>query len=216
MVDVAHEISAIQRSVGERVLPAGEARVITVRRTYRAGIDEVWDACTNPERIRRWFLPVSGELRVGGRYQLDGNAGGTVQRCDPPNGFAATWEMGGQVSGIEVRLSIEDDMTLFELEHVAHVSEELWLEYGPGAVGVGWDLAVLGLGLHVETGADPAGTDAGVAWLGTEEGHRFVVRSSDGWCEAGVAAGTPAELARAAADRTTAFYTPPARSDTPQ
>ena len=33
-----------------------------------AAIDDVWDACTNPERIPRWFLPVSGDLRLGGRY----------------------------------------------------------------------------------------------------------------------------------------------------
>jgi uncharacterized protein YndB with AHSA1/START domain len=57
--------------------------------------------CTNPERIPRWFLPVSGELKEGGRYQLEGNAGGTITRCDPPHGFDATWEMGSDMSWIE-------------------------------------------------------------------------------------------------------------------
>jgi uncharacterized protein YndB with AHSA1/START domain len=72
-----------------------------------------------PERIPRWFLPVSGELRAGGRYQLEGNAGGTIERCDPPTGFSATWEFGGSVSWIEVRLTVTGNGgTRLELEHV--------------------------------------------------------------------------------------------------
>jgi uncharacterized protein YndB with AHSA1/START domain len=39
-----------------------------VSRSYPAELADVWDACTNPERIPRWFLPVSGELKEGGRY----------------------------------------------------------------------------------------------------------------------------------------------------
>jgi len=81
MIDVVHQINAVQRQVGSRLMPAGEARTVTVIRTYGAPVEDVWDACTNPERIPRWFLPVSGELRVGGRYQLEGNAGGRSERC---------------------------------------------------------------------------------------------------------------------------------------
>jgi uncharacterized protein YndB with AHSA1/START domain len=50
---------------------------VTITQVYAAPVEDVWDACTNPARIPRWFLPVSGELRLGGRYQLEGNAGGT-------------------------------------------------------------------------------------------------------------------------------------------
>ena len=105
MIDVTEQISAVRREVGGRVLEAGQARVVTVSRSYPAGLADVWDACTNPERIPRWFLPVSGELKEGGRYQLEGNAGGTITRCDPPHGFDATWEMGGDMSWIELRLA---------------------------------------------------------------------------------------------------------------
>src|SRR5438874_10538967 len=104
MIDVVEQINAVERRVGGRALAAGEARVVTVSQTYRAEPGDVWDACTSPERIPRWFLPVSGELKLGGRYQLEGNAGGTIERCDPPHGFAATWEFGGEVSWIELRL----------------------------------------------------------------------------------------------------------------
>ena len=103
-IDINEHISAVRRQVGTRTLEAGEARVVTLTRTYGAPVDDVWDACTSVERIPRWFLPITGDLRVGGRYQLQGNAGGVVERCDPPRSFAATWEFGGDVSTIEVRL----------------------------------------------------------------------------------------------------------------
>ena len=95
MIDVTEQINAIRRKVGGQVLQVGQVRVVTVSRSYPAELADVWDACTNPERIPRWFLPVSGELKEGGRYQLEGNAGGTITHCDPPHGFDATWEMGG-------------------------------------------------------------------------------------------------------------------------
>jgi hypothetical protein len=74
VIDVAHQISAVQRRVGSRVLDAGDTRTVTVSQVYDADLEDLWDACTNPERIPRWFLPVTGDLRVGGRYQLEGNA----------------------------------------------------------------------------------------------------------------------------------------------
>jgi uncharacterized protein YndB with AHSA1/START domain len=209
MIDVTHQISSVTRTVGSRTLEAGEARVVTVTQTYKADVDDVWDACTNPERIPRWFLPVTGELRLGGRYQFEGQAGGTIERCDPPRSFAATWEFGGEVSWIEVRIAAADDGTRFTIEHVAHVDDERWAEFGPGAVGVGWDGAMMGLALHLSSGAanDPAEVQA---WTASLEGIRFMTESSEAWRAANVAAGETEAAARAAADRTTSFYTTPA------
>jgi len=207
MIDVVDQINSMQRQVGSRVLDAGEARTVTVIRTYDAPIEDVWDACTNHERIPRWFLPISGELRVGGRYQLEGNAAGTIESCDPPRSFVATWEYGGEVSWIELRLSRESDgRTRFELEHIAHVDDERWAQFGPGAVGVGWDLGLMGLATHLMSGrsVDP---QEFAAWSASQEGKQFVSLSSQKWCDASVAAGTDRAEAQAAADRTTAFYT---------
>ena len=39
---------------------------VTISQAYAAAIEDVWDACTSAERIPRWFLPVSGELKPGG------------------------------------------------------------------------------------------------------------------------------------------------------
>lgn len=208
MTDVTHEISAVTRTIGSRTLAAGEARVLTISRVYRTDAPDLWDACTNAERIPRWFLPVSGELKVGGHYQLEGNAGGTIERCDPPREFAATWEYGGEVSWIEVRITPEGEQARFRLEHTAHVDDERWAEFGPGAVGVGWDLGLLGLGKHLASG-EPVRADDEMAWQGSAEGRQFTELSSRAWAEASVAAGTPRDEAEAAAGRTTAFYAPP-------
>lgn len=206
MIEVAGHVNETSRSVGSRTLEAGEARTVTIAREYAAPLEDLWDACTNPERIPRWFLPVSGDLRLGGRYQLEGNAGGTIESCDPPRGFSATWEYGDQVSWIELRLSAAGDgRTRFELEHIAHVDDK-WEEFGPGAVGVGWDLALLGLSLHLDSGeaVDPAAVQS---WMATDDGKRLVEQCSAAWGEASAAAGTDREAARRAAERTTAFYT---------
>jgi uncharacterized protein YndB with AHSA1/START domain len=206
MLDGTEHINASTRRVGRREFPAGEGRMVEIARTYDAPLEDVWDACTNSERIPRWFLPVSGDLRVGGRYQAEGNAGGVIERCEPPRSFTATWEFGGKLSWIELRLSeAAEGGTRFELEHIAHADDH-WTQFGPGAVGVGWDLALLGLTQHLTTGA-AVDREAGAGFPASEEGRRFVEQSSRGWGEAAIAAGEDPAAATAAAQRTLAFYT---------
>ena len=176
-----------------------------ISQVYAAPAEDLWDACTNPERIPRWFLPVSGDLRPGGHYQLEGNAGGTVQSCDPPNRFSATWEFGGQVSWIEVRLTPGPDGTRLQIEHLIP-ADERWAEFGPGAVGVGWDMALLGLAGHLSSGAGVS-PEEGAAWAASAEGRQFMTLSSRRWEQADAVAGTDASTARAAAERTMAAYT---------
>ena len=109
MIDIAREIEAVQREVGEGRIAAGEARTIRLQRDYDAPIEDVWDALTNPERIGRWFLPISGDYRLGGRYQFEGNAGGEILACERPNRLKVTWAYGeptndDAASEVEVRL----------------------------------------------------------------------------------------------------------------
>ncbi|GIG70447.1 SRPBCC domain-containing protein [Phytomonospora endophytica] len=207
-VDVDTQISAVTRKLGDRPGEDGELLEMTISQAYDTDAADLWDCVTNGERIARWFMPVSGDLRLGGKYQLEGNAGGTVDRCDPPRSFNATWEFGGGVSWIEVVITAEDDgRSRFTLVHTAKVDEQLWDVYGPGAVGVGWDGMVLGLGLYLGSGEanDPAEAEA---WSGTDEGRRFTRLSSDAWVEAAIAYGRDPEKARAAGEKTVEFYTP--------
>jgi uncharacterized protein YndB with AHSA1/START domain len=177
------------------------ARAVVAERAYDASVDDVWDALTNPDRIPRWFLPVSGDLRVGGRYQLEGNAGGTITACDASRHLAVTWEFGGEVTWVEVHLADDGPRTTLRLEHTALVDDERWNEFGPGAVGIGWDLTLVALGEHLTTGEQV------VADLASPDALAFMRASSEDWCRASIAAGTPAEEAEAAAARTTAAYT---------
>ncbi|HTU98583.1 MAG TPA: SRPBCC family protein [Solirubrobacteraceae bacterium] len=200
------QITATARQVRTPTGGEGDACAAVLARTYATGIEDLWDACTNPERIPRWFLPVSGDLRVGGRFQLEGNAGGTIESCNPPTRFRATWEFGGAVSWIELRLTAVDaDTTRLELEHTVSPDDATWARFGPGAVGIGWELGLSGLDRHLAGGVlDPA---AAQVWVTSDEGRRFITQSSERWSRAALAAGIEAGTAGAWAARTTAFYT---------
>ncbi|WP_328476612.1 SRPBCC family protein [Actinoplanes sp. NBC_00393] len=207
MIDVKEQISEVRRELGTRVLEAGEARVVTISQAYDTDLDDLWDVVSDASRIARWFLPISGELREGGKYQLEGNAGGTITRCDRPHGYDATWEFGGGISWIEVRLIPEGpSRTRFSLSHIAHVDDH-WEQYGPGAAGIGWDSGMLGLTLHLSDPAAPRDDDAIMAWMGSPDGALFMRLSGDAWAEADIAAGEDPETARRRAAATYAFYT---------
>lgn len=215
MVDVPTQLQSVTRTyrLGER---GGEpAHVQSLEQTYPAALADVWDAVTTAERIQRWFLPISGDLELGGRYQLEGNAGGEILACEPPADgtaeYSVTWEMMGGVSWLTIRLTAAgEDATRFELEHISNVADipaEMWETFGPGATGVGWDGGLLGLGLHLgatEGALDPSEAEA---WAFTEEGRSFYRGAADGWAVAHAASGEDPAVAQQRADATYGFYT---------
>jgi len=208
-IDVTRAIGAITRQVSSRDYDGKPARVVIATRVYDTDREDLWDALTNAERIPRWFMPISGELELGGRYQLEGNAGGTIEQCEPPRYLAVTWEMRGDVTWVRVELSEHaDGKTMLRLEHIAHIPDpdKFWERYGPGAVGVGWDGALLGLDQYM-SGAPAVTPETAMVWLASDEGKAFLTRSSDAWCAASIEFGTDEAAARASAERTRAFYT---------
>src|SRR5262252_5946926 len=100
--DVAKVLGLVTRSVRNFEKDGKPASTVTLTRLYDTSVDDLWDALTSKERIPRWFLPVEGDLRLGGRYQLKGNAGGIVTACNPPKSFSLTWEFGGQVTWVNI------------------------------------------------------------------------------------------------------------------
>jgi uncharacterized protein YndB with AHSA1/START domain len=212
MSDILDELAAAHRETGHGKVAAGEGRTVVLRRTYPAPVADVWDAITDAERIGRWFVPVTGELRLGGRFQLQGNAGGEILRCEPPHLVRVSWAMGENpadtdISEVEVRLSPDGDgHTLFEPVHTGIVDPQRWAEYGPGALGVGWDLGLLGLALHLRSGGkaveDPE------AWMFSPEARRFMTGSATAWGAAMRAGGATEEEAATATANVTAFYVP--------
>lgn len=206
LTDPAATAGLVTREVRDGSRGDAPTKIAVARRTYATDRDDLWDALTSAERLPRWFMPITGDLTVGGRYQLEGHAGGVVERCDAPRAFAVTWESNGGVSWLEVSLTPADDGTTLELVHEAPVDPDFWVQYGPGAVGVGWDLSLMGLGLHLDTGAalDPQAVEE---WSVSDEGVTFARAASTSWADAAIAAGEDADQARAAGERTLAFYT---------
>jgi uncharacterized protein YndB with AHSA1/START domain len=202
MRDLLDELIATRRDVTRRTEDGTEQLVVGLRRRYEAGVEDVWDAVTDPDRLARWLLPVTGDLRVGGTYQLEGNAGGEILRCEPPRSLAVTW--GAPVSIVRVSLTGDGGATLLELEHSVPVE---FAGSGAGAlyVGPGWDVTVLGLALHLagEVVADPA------AWEGTPEVQRFSEGTITAWADVVTAGGTATtEEVTAATEAARAQFTP--------
>lgn len=213
MFDVAKHLGATTRAVEDSTHEGTPVKVVVASRTYPTDAADLWSAVTDPERIPRWFAPVSGDLRVGGRYQVEGNAGGEITACDEPRHFALTWELGGDTTWVDVHLEEVEDGTTLTLRHAADVSgNEHWPTYGPGAVGVGWELGLMGLAEHLATGAAMQ-HDEVERWGASADGQAFMSGAATQWGEADAATADDPEASRAAAARTAAFYTgaePPA------
>lgn len=206
---LANAIGAEIHQVVEREHEGKPAHVIVAARAYDAAPDDLWDAVTNPERLPRWFAPVEGDLKLGGRYQVQGNAGGTITRCEPPHALDLTWEFASAISWVTVRLEPLGEATRLTLEHIilASDTDEHWAKYGPGAVGVGWELSFMGLGLHLAAPHASVDHAAFEAWSAGEEGKRFMRASAEAWAKAHIAGGGDPAVAQGMAERTAAFYT---------
>jgi uncharacterized protein YndB with AHSA1/START domain len=196
MTDFSDALGTVEREV----IRGEEHVTVRMRRSYDASTEDVWSAITEPDRLRRWFLPLSGDLREGGKYELEGKASGEILRCRPPRFLKVTWM--SEVSLVELRLEDDEEGTALTLEHSVPLE---MAGSGAGALfpGPGWDVAFLGLGLYLsgETVDDPQ------AWESTLDVQRYNALVIEAWAEAASATATPEEIegAKAAAK---AHYTP--------
>jgi uncharacterized protein YndB with AHSA1/START domain len=166
VIDVLQELDALRRAV----VRTDADVTLEVTRRYPADAPDVWSALTEPERLARWFLPVSGDLRAGGSFQLEGNAGGDILECTAPALLRLTF--GGPDSIVEVRLHPDGDDTEVSLRHTVPIG---MAQSGAGALfpGPGWDIALQGLASHLrgEESGEPDGFAKGSieAWTATIE-----------------------------------------------
>jgi uncharacterized protein YndB with AHSA1/START domain len=194
MFDLLQQLHAIYREASRRPGDAGELVSLQVRRTYDAPVADVWSALTDASRLARWMYPIEGELRAGGSFQFQGNAGGDILACEPPRLLRITY--GGPTSVVEIRLTGRDrSATELVLEHTVPI-EIARSAAGALFVGPGWDTGLVALDLHLRGALGDA-----AAFHASREVHDFGARSVAAWSDAVTASGgaTSDELAAARA-----------------
>ncbi|MFD1211345.1 SRPBCC domain-containing protein [Arthrobacter sp. GCM10027362] len=154
MLNLASVITAHERTLA--LAADGETYILRLSRLLAAPAEEVWDALTDPERVRLWFLPVSGDLRRGGSYQLEGSAGGDILYCDPGRRFTLTFGTPDNI--VDVKLAADPrGGTRLDFENAAafEMPEEDYLD-SIGDFAPGWETLLAALDLHLR-GKLPAG-----------------------------------------------------------
>jgi uncharacterized protein YndB with AHSA1/START domain len=132
---------------------------LRLQRTYDAPAEDVFDAWTNPEVLRRWWkanpawiTPVAEvDLRVGGRYRISMEdpesgkkytAGGEYSEVSRPNRLVYSWQWeqeNGELSHsstVAVDFRGEGEQTTVVLEHTGLESLESRDSHGQGWEGV--------------------------------------------------------------------------------
>jgi uncharacterized protein YndB with AHSA1/START domain len=106
------------------------ARVVRIERTFDAPAEDVFDAWTSVDVIKRWFIPQDGwqepsaevDLRVGGKVRVvmrDSNgepvgAGGEYTLIERPHKLAFTWTFDDDPTNlqmIELEFTEQDGVT---------------------------------------------------------------------------------------------------------
>lgn len=133
---------------------------VRIEDVYATDVDDLWEACTDPDRLVRWIADVSGEMTVGGAFTARFTSGwegsGRVDVCERPHRLlVTTWEdeSPDQESTIEATLTSVDGGTRLVIEERGMPVDQL------AAYGAGWQVHAEDLGSHVagrERDADEA------------------------------------------------------------
>ena len=195
-----------RRALSWEPFEGGSGRAVGVHATIDATADDVWLALTTPESLAVGLGDVTGHLCAGGHFALAGNASGRIHACEPRTRIEADWDFGGDHSRVEVLLSPVAGGTevtvVNSMPHSALEADEHWRTYGPAAAGVGWESVLLGLQHYVHTGERLDEE----AWVASAAGREFIETSSTVWAEVHISTGANETAARAASDRTRAYY----------
>ena len=139
----------------------GESGLVGVEfdRLYATDAPDLWQVCTDPARLERWFAKVSGDLHEGGTFVVHFDDNDTpecrVVSCDPPRAFAWQWPLGGVPTLVTVEVRPDAAGSRLHLRH-----DRLTPDQAAG-YGAGWDTYLRCLTAEVD-GAEPP--DWGVTW----------------------------------------------------
>lgn len=89
----SHRTGGSQGPVGSLRTVDGKA-VVRMDDVFDTGIDDLWSALTDPQRLARWIAQVEGDFRLGGEFRASFTSGwegpGRVDVCDPPRRLLVT------------------------------------------------------------------------------------------------------------------------------
>lgn len=127
---------------------------VRLERTLPVAVEEVWDALTDPARLRAWLAPVEGSPGAGDTFVLRMNeaetATCTVTVWRPPHELRLTWDYTGEgPSELHVELSEVDGGTLLALSHT-RIRVDV-VQYGAG-----WHVHLDRLARHLGTAGGQA------------------------------------------------------------
>ena len=130
--------------------------VLVQIREFRAPIEDVWAAVTEPDRLARWIGtwegdPTSGSVQFRMLFEGEDHAGERmeIRACEPPRRLHLTSYFGEVTWLLELDLTHADGITTLTFSQPGVTREQV------GDVGPGWDYYLDRL-VDVETGADPA------------------------------------------------------------
>lgn len=122
---------------------------VRVEEVYDTDIDDLWEACTTPERLARWLAQVDGDLRVGGTIEMTFTSTWTgparVEVCDAPHHLLLTiWPDTEEEAQIEAWLTAEGERSRLLVEERGLPMASLHFH------GAGWQVHLEDLGRSLE------------------------------------------------------------------
>ena len=154
-IDLTAALGLTERSV----TTCGERRVIQMRRTFATSVDDAWQACTNPDRLRRWLGETDGDRREGVVVTVRMTddpaeiATLTIVRCDAPRRLVVRWGWPTSRSRSSSEpCAAADGHTEMTLQHSALAGPL------PVVYGAGWEDFLVRLGWLLD-GKEPTGVD---------------------------------------------------------
>lgn len=148
---------------------ADGAGVVRLEERYASGVDDLWSALTEPDRLARWYGTVEGDLRQGGTFRLHVEAAGMdadgrIEVCDPPRRLKvitreteASYRAGNGVppfdETIEATLAADGAGTVLVVEVRGMPLDKI------AYYGAGWQEHLEHLAAHLG-GREPGGTEA--------------------------------------------------------
>lgn len=198
-------VGAVRREldIDERTSHEGHPLVRAVL-TLTTNLDlapaQLWLLLTKPTELARWFGPVTGELHEGGRFDAPGGVHGRIIEIEEPHRLTLTWALAGGEDPLLIRLDPEDDgTTLLRLRHTALVDVDEFERTGPGAIAIGWELALLALAAETDgwrsscLGVVPTPTQE---WQRSPQAAAYLRAWSVRWAAEAIAAGIDEGVAR--------------------